>query len=134
MKKPIKTDSNTIVRNLIWGLIAGAAAAFAVMLICALIMTARDLPESAAVHMGTLCIAVGAAIAGFVAALRHKSHGMAVGALTGFALFLLILIASVFASGTSFTIATPIRLLLSVALSSIGGVIGVNFSARRNMI
>lgn len=134
MKRSASSGKNEILFHLLWGLLAGLATVAVGMLICAFVLTRRDFPESAAVPMGTACIALGAGVAGFVTARIRRSQGMIVGAMTGAAMFLLLLIVSIFVSGTQFTVATPVRLMLCVALSALGGILGVNLAAKRKMI
>ena len=134
MKRAKGLRSNDIVYSLIWGVVSGFVAAFIAMLVCAFILTRIDMPEQAAVTMGTVCIALGAAVAGFVGAAIHRSQGMVVGAISGLAMFLPILLISIFVSGTQFTSATPIRLILSIALAAVFGIVAVNLFSKRRMI
>lgn len=134
MKKKVSAAPAAAWVDLVWGLVAGLAVTFAAMLACAFVLTKKDMPEQVAVPLGTACIAVGAAAAGFVTAVRRRSHGMAVGAIAGLCLFVIVLVASVIAGGFNLTSVTPIRLLLSVALSAVTGVAGVNIAAKRKMI
>lgn len=133
MKRKPVSGANETWLCLLWGLIAGLATVAVGIAVCAWILTVRDCSESAAVPMGTVCIALGAGVSGYVAARRKREQGMVAGGLTGLALFLLMLIVSVFVSGTRFTIATPVRLLLCVSLSALGGILGVNLSAKRRI-
>ncbi len=128
------TSRNELLFTLLWGLLSGLAAVAVCLLVCAFVLTKQDLPESAAVPMGTACISVGAAVAGFVAARIKRSQGMVVGAMMGGVMFLLMLIVSVFVSGTQFTVVTPVRLMLCIALAALGGILGVNLAAKRKIM
>lgn len=134
MKRSVSQGRNEMLFTLLWGLLSGVATVAVGIFMCAFVLTKQDLPESAAVPMGTACIALGAAIAGFVAARIRRSQGMIVGAMTGGAMFLLMLLVSIFVSGTQFTVVTPVRLMLCISLSALGGILGVNLAAKRKMI
>lgn len=134
MKRAKGLRSNDIVYSLVWAMASGLAAAMLAMFVCAFILTKLDMPEQTAVTMGTVCIALAAAVAGFVGAAIHKSQGMVIGALSGLAVYLPLLLISIFVSGTQFTSATPIRLLLSVALAAVAGIVAVNVFSKRKMI
>ena len=134
MKKSVSRGRNEMLFTLLWGLLSGAAVIAVGIFACAFVLTKQDLPESAAVSMGTACIAIGAAIAGFVAARIRGSQGMVVGAMTGGAMFLIMVVVSVLVSGTQFTVVTFVRLMLCISLSALGGIVGVNLAAKRKMI
>ena len=134
MKRSVSRGRNEMLFELLWGLLSGAAAIAVGILACAFVLTKLDLPESAAVSMGTACIAIGAAVAGFVTARIRGSQGMVAGAMTGGVMFLIMVIVSVLVSGTQFTVVTFVRLMLCISLSALGGIVGVNLAAKRKMI
>ena len=78
--------------------------------------------------VAALCI--GAFIGGYVTARIAKSMGLTLGAICGFALFVVIL-AIGSAVGGEIGIVTLMRFLLTVTAGAFGGVIGVNKRKRR---
>lgn len=133
MKRKPVSEANEIWFCLLWGLVAGLVTVAVGVAVCAWILTLRDWSEDAAVPMATVCLSLGAAVAGYVAARKKRSQGMMAGGLTGLALFLLMVVVSVFVSGTRFTVVTPVRLLLCLCLSALGGILGVNGASRRRI-
>ena len=118
---------------LAWGMGGGLLTTLAGVVIAALVLTKRDVPASAAAPIATGCLSLGAAVAGFVAARLRGAQGLVAGALTGGALWLVTALVALFVSGPAFTLATPVRLALSVTLGGVAGVLGVNLAARRRL-
>ena len=83
-------------------------------------------------HAGFMCI--GAFVGGLFAALLHKSKGMIIGICVGFIMFLIITVVSLIVSGGGITLNTPLRLVIMSILGAVGGIVGVNRSAKRKMI
>ena len=133
MKRRSFGEQNEILACLLWGLGSGLAATAAGVILAAFVMTQQDVPATAAVPIGTACLALGAAVAGFVAARRKRSQGLLTGGLVGVALWTLVTFVSMFVGGLAFTIATPVRLALSVTLGALAGVLGVNLAAKRKL-
>lgn len=125
---------NLMTMPVLKGTVIGLIVTFIIIFICAFIFTLRDISESAATPMSGCAVGIGALIGGFVASKSHKKQGLMIGAATGVALFLIMLLVSLFVSKGGFTVATPIRLLISVTAAAIGGILGVNMGKKRKMI
>lgn len=118
-------------RPVLIGTVAGVLCCLAVLLMFALLMAARDVPQSAVTPMAVTAAAVGAFFGGFISARAAGSRGLAYGAATGALIFLLIVIA-----GFSFLQDirgwyAVIKLLVIVISASLGGVYGVNIRRRK---
>lgn len=116
------------------GIAIGSAAVIVSMLICAFILTLSDFNETVAEPMSNICLCIGAFIGGLFAALLHKSKGMIIGICVGFIMFLIITVVSLIVSGGGITLNTPLRLVIMSILGAVGGIVGVNRSAKRKMI
>lgn len=134
MKRNQMTVGNPSVIHILVGFGVGLMVAFVMMLLCSFALTMHDFDSAVAVPMSNVCLAVGAAVGGLVCALIHKSKGLIIGAITGFAMFAVITVIAVIVSGGEMSINTPVRLIAMTFLSAIGGVVGVNMSAKRKMI
>ncbi len=133
MKKS-KIILNKDIAHIFIGVLIGVFATFLFMLLFALLLTMRDFDISAAATMSNISLAVGALSAGFVTTLLHKSKGLIYGAASGLILFAVMSIIALFVSGGSFSLNSLIRFAIMTVLSSFGGVIGVNLSAKHKMI
>lgn len=116
----------------LFGLIAGAAVCFLVLLVLAAVMTSRDLPQGALSPMVTVAGGLGAFVAGWTAARKRGKQGMAIGAGCGSLMFLILLIAGLSAGGGLSSL-TLVKLAVLVLLASLGGVVGVNRGKKRKM-
>ena len=79
-------------RPVLIGATAGVLCCIAVLLLFALLMAARDIPQPAVTPMAVIAAAVGSFFGGFVSARAAGSRGL-VSAATGALIFLLIVIA-----------------------------------------
>lgn len=120
--------------HILIGIIVGSGVSLIFMLICAFILTASDFDASVATPMSNICLALGAAVGGFVSAIAHRSRGLVVGAAVGFTMFILVTIVSLIVSGSEMSINTPLRLVIMTLIAAVGGIIGVNRTAKRKLI
>ena len=125
---------NSTVKHMAIGVAAGCVVTLVGMLICSFILTVKDFSPSAATPMANICLSVGAFICGFVCTILHKSKGLLWGFISGFALFAVVTVISLFVNSGSISVNSLIRLILMTVLSATGGVFGVNQSAKRKMI
>ncbi len=125
---------NSAVKHVIIGVASGCIITFVGMLICSFILTIKDFSASAATPMSNVCLSFGAFVCGFVCTILHKSRGLVFGFVSGFVLFAVVTIISLFVNSGSISINSMVRLLLMTVLSATGGVFGVNQSAKRKMI
>jgi len=118
-------------RPVLIGATAGVLCCIGVLLLFALLMAVRDIPQPAVTPMAVIAAAVGSFFGGFVSARAAGSRGLVFGAATGALIFLLIVIA-----GFSFLHDIRgwyalIKLLVVVISSTLGGIYGVNFRRRK---
>lgn len=105
-----------------------AAVGVTLLLICAMafVATKIDVGKSALSAMSTGALVIGAYFGGYVGGRRRKRHGLAMGALTGFIIFVMILVlGGIFVKATSQF--SPFgKLTLTVLAAAFGGAVGVN--------
>jgi putative membrane protein (TIGR04086 family) len=123
-----------LIRPVLIGAAVGIAVTLALLLVCAFVFTLRDIPESAALPVSSVAAGLGALCGGFASARMVRKQGMMIGAITGAIIFIVTVAASIIADSGAFTANTPIRLLIMVLASVIGGILGVNYGAKRKMI
>ena len=131
MKDTRASGAKNMVRPVVWGVIVGAVITFLSMLLLAFLLTVQDFPASAAVPLVSVAAGIGSLFAGFTAAKVHGRQGASVGALTGLALFLIVLLISMFVGGGGLSVLTLIKLIIMLLSASIGGIAGVNVGQKR---
>ncbi len=113
-------------RPLLIGVAVGILCCTLLLLLMAALIQRVDVPRGAALPLAVGAAAVGAFAAGLTAALVSGQRGLALGAVSGFMLFLLVLLAGL---ARYAAVDGPTALLKAVALvvaGAIGGVLGVN--------
>ena len=103
-----------------------------VFFIAALLLTYTHLSESAIPFITTVTLVVSVVLAGATSARKAKSRGYLSGGVTGVLYALVLQIVAMLISG-SFQIGPYIFVLLAIGLfgGAIGGILGINLSARR---
>lgn len=134
MKRKRNEENSGMLRPVLKGTAVGSVIAFLLMLACAAVLAARDLPESAAAPMATVAAGIGAFCGGFAAAKSNGRNGLASGASVGGIMFIVLVIVAVIVSGSDLTAQTPLRLAVMLLASSAGGVLGVGAASKRKMI
>ena len=124
----------SLIKPVVWGCIFGTIITFLIMMLLAFFLTVKDFPKSFAAPLVSVAAGIGSLAAGFVAAKKFKKQGFQIGALTGFVLFLIVVLVSMFVSGAGFSILSVIRLLIMVLSSSIGGLFSVNMKQKRKIV
>ncbi|MBQ1284390.1 MAG: TIGR04086 family membrane protein [Clostridia bacterium] len=133
-KRKKNEQSNRYLRPMLVGTAVGAGVTAAIIMLCALFFVIRDMPTSAAMPIALVAAGIGSFLGGVAAAKTMKEQGIIIGALCGVALFSVTFIISLFVSGGTFTIFTPMRFVIMTLSSALGGILGVNSSAKRKMI
>lgn len=133
-KRKRNEPSNKYLRPLLTGMITGALVIAAIIMLCALFFVIRDMPQTAAMPIALVAAGIGSVIGGVAAARSMREQGMIIGGLTGLALFAITFIVSLFIDGGTFSIFTPMRFIIMTLAGALGGILGVNSSAKRKMI
>lgn len=133
-KRKRNEPNNKYLRPLLTGIITGALVIAAIIMLCALFFVIRDMPQTAAMPIALVAAGIGSIIGGVAAARSMREQGMIIGGLTGLALFAITFIVSLFIDGGTFSIFTPMRFIIMTLAGALGGILGVNSSAKRKMI
>lgn len=137
MKGKISNNSTPLeasVKPLVSGLIIGLIITSLLFVLFALAMSFFILPTNSANIVASISIAVGTFLGGYFAAKKLAKNGLIIGALCGFAMFLLFTIIGIAAFGTAPSASTLIRLLIFVTSGAIGGILGVGNADKRKII
>ncbi len=106
--------------------VVGIVVIFCVLLLCAAVMSAVDVPHSAVVPMSVLAVVTGCLVSGFLCAQIHKSTGLVFGLLCGTVIFLLAFAAELLVVGNEVGVLALYKYVIYAASGMIGGVLGVN--------
>ena len=104
------------------------------VLIFAFILTCVDLSDNAAAVMSVGALTIGCIVGGIVTAKLNGKSGLLCGAVCGSLVFVLTFLISLIFNFSSFSAMTAIKAAASVVCGSLGGVLGVNFKAKRKII
>ena len=105
-----------------------AAAGVVLLLLCAMAFLAAKIDAGSSVFsaMSTGALAVGAYCGGYAGGRRRKRNGLAMGALTGLLIFVIILVAGVIFVRSTEHFSPVGKLMLTVVFAAAGGAVGVN--------
>ncbi len=131
MKSYKKVKSNIIdkklIKSLIFGILSATIAITLLIIIASFVFQMTDkLPKEAINVVNLAILSLGGLLGGYIAARFNKSSGLITGLLTGFIIFIIILLAGLSRSVESLTIFTLYKLLALIVFSTLGGIIGVN--------
>ena len=135
MKRKRKSEpQNKYLKPLIVGVLTAIIVTVGVILISALFFVIRDMPKTAAMPIALVASGLGSFVGAVVAAKTMREQGIIIGGLTGFTVFALSLIISLFASDGPLTAFTVIKFIVMTLSGALGGILGVNSAAKRKMI
>lgn len=120
------TNMITMLKAVTFGLLATTV----MLLLFSFIMCKKDVPFVLLNPFSAGLLMLGSFVSGYLASRRIRERGMMVGALCGFIIFLLLMMAS-FMSRFDVGLAALIKLVISVVSGAIGGIIGVNAKFKR---
>lgn len=122
-----KLFDKKLLKSIIIGVLCSFALITILTLICSLVITITGkYPNGVIEYISLAFIGIGGLLGGYISARLNKSAGLAVGALTGLIVFIIILIVGLSQSVGTITILTIYKLLVTVVFSALGGVLGVN--------
>lgn len=128
-KPPLTNDSKNLFKHYkVIGLscLFGIIVIFAILLLCAWVMSIIDIPHSAVVPLSIMSIVTGCLLAGFMSARMIKSGGMLCGLLCGTVIFLFVLGAELLVIGGEVGLLALYKYIAYIASAMIGGILGVN--------
>lgn len=121
------TETQTIIKSILLGCITGIVVCNAMLsLLSILFVKIGSIPLEYLPLITTFIGAVGAFTAGYFTVKIYKKRGMLIGALSGFILFLIVLITGTAKGIDNDIVSILIKLAVFTVLGSIGGIIRVN--------
>lgn len=130
MKKSREKSDSTLAKCLKYlaiGCIAGLFLCAALLAVCAFVFVLlKTIPTQAIQAVSIAISALSAMFAGFLSAKLCHSKGLVMGLVSGFILFILVIISAFSTGGQVFTISTAMRFLLMIIGGAFGGVLAVN--------
>lgn len=118
------------IRPILIGVVVGAFCCLIILLLCAAIMAAQDIPQMAVTPMAVIAAAAGSFVGGLASAKAAGSRGIVYGAACGAALYLLVMIAGFAVLKDIRGIYALVKLAVMVGCAAVGGIIGVNTRRR----
>ena len=100
------------------------------MLLTSLILVLFEIPLHFLSVIASICLIVGSFFAGLISSKKIGSGGIVNGIIVAFIIFLLIFLTSLILDPAGLTLRTLIHFIISILSSLIGGIIGVNNSAK----
>lgn len=114
------------------GTLGAAVICTILLVISALLFTkGKVIPYAIISQFVMLISAIATFFGGFLTAKVAKTKGLALGAITGLAMFIIVAICSVLVFDEPFTSTALLRALLLVISAALGGVIGINKKKKR---
>ena len=114
-------------KAIFFGTLFGVAFCALLLLLCTFLFTrVKNVPEHVILPLTLGISALGAFASGYVSVRISRAKGLLYGALSGFALFLVLLLAAFVFAREPLSIITLIRAVLLILSGAVGGVVGVN--------
>lgn len=116
------------------GVLGGLIVSILILLIFAIVMTVKDLPQGAVDPLACVSIAAGSLTGGFLTARARRSRGLLYGMISGLGFFLVLWVTGVAMHEAAASILVLVKLALSLVLGCVGGVAGVNVKRKKARI
>lgn len=130
MRRTAKNSENKTVRAMI-SAVYGMIATLFCLVVFSLVMTYVDLPQGIVSALASISLCIGSYFAGFYSARKSRRHGIAVGAMSGFAVFVIAFLIHIIFVRNGITTALFSKLAMIMVCSVIGGIIGVNSKVKK---
>lgn len=134
MRKPVmKKDSGwqRWLLPVLFGAAMGLLVTSAILTVLSLILTLQDIPQGIIQPLAIVSMAVGALVSGYLAARIVGKRGLLCGLLSGTVCCLILLVLSLAITDVSTDITQGVQLILALAASAFGGVMGVGSRNKR---
>ena len=122
-----KAFDSKLLKSLVFGVLCNIVSVTILTIIFSFILTLTNkYPTEAINYISAAFLGIGGLVGGYIAGRINQKAGLAVGALSGFIVFVVILIVGLSQSAGTITIITLIKLIVLVVFGGLGGVLGVN--------
>ena len=113
-------------RPVLWGVAVGGIVTTVLLVLMAVGMTMKDVPQAVVAPLATVAAAIGAFVGGLTTAKIARQQGLLLGALCGALLYALIFLTGLTHLGYTQATEVLIKWAILIACGAVGGVIGVN--------
>lgn len=128
-------DKNSFdILSVVKGAAIGIAVTLAAAVITAIILTVADFSETVTLVLALVSLAAGVYCAGYFAAKSGKSRGIVYGLSSGLLTFLVFVLISSALGNDSFGGLFFVKLAVVAAVSSLGGIVGVNSASKCKIV
>lgn len=117
-------------RPVLWGVAVGGIVTTLLLILMAVGMALKDIPQGIVTPLATAAAAIGSFIGGLTAARIAKRQGLLIGALCGALLYALIWLTGVGHVGDMQASSIFIKWAILIACGAVGGIVGVNLRRR----
>ena len=129
-KTPPREDTKRFFSQMLKAVTAGLFTMTVLLLLFSFLLTKMDVPLSLLGPVTQLITAVSCALSGFLLARKTRSKGLRNGAISGFLIFLVLLMLSFFFSD-ALDLQLVFKLAVCLSAGAIGGICGVNAKTHR---
>ena len=120
------SDKKLAVKAILFGVVFGLLITIIFMcLLSVVIISSGLLPIDVINYITIAILSIGAFFGGYISTKITKSAGLVIGAITGFAIFLLITVFGLIKSNDTITINTLIRFIATLITGCLGGILGL---------
>ena len=120
------SDKKLAVKAILFGVACGLLITIIFMcLLSVVIISSGLLPIDVINYITIAILSIGAFFGGYISTKITKSAGLVIGAITGFAIFLLITVFGLIKSNDTITINTLIRFIATLITGCLGGILGL---------
>ncbi|MGN1130396.1 MAG: TIGR04086 family membrane protein [Ruminococcus sp.] len=127
VKSNINTINKHFIRSIVFGVVISSVTIALLLFISTfLFVISGKYPESIIEYITLVFLAVGGFVGGNVGGRIYKSNGIFVGGIIGIIMFLIIILSGLISNFASLSIFTLYKFIILVAISALGGIVGVN--------
>lgn len=131
--KGVKNDS-TVKKSIGIGVLISILTGLVFIAVFAFIMTAGDLPKSAAAPLSSVAFGIGCFFGGKYTAAKVGVNGYIYGAANGGIVLLAVTVCGMIVTGAQFSYVTLLRAAIVMLSAMIGGVLGVNKKSSSRLV
>jgi putative membrane protein (TIGR04086 family) len=132
--KIAKSSNNQILKDGVAVAIGSVIFSLLLLGLCAFIMSAVSIPFQLHQTIATVSVVLALFFSALIIGKRRKQNGLILGFISGFIVFLLLLILTLFLGSREFTIQTVVKLIALLCAGGLGGMVGVQNSQKTRKI
>ena len=129
-----ESNSKVFIKSVAVSVVVGIIISLVLTILFSVILTTADFPEYIVGYISTAIIAAGAFFTGMFSAKFYKKRGLITGMISGIIYYLFFTLIAVAVSKDGLTSVFLLRMILVIAFSSFGGIIGINRINKRKIV